>query len=227
MLKFARMLDRFSRTAGLLAGWLIVPLVLIILFDVITRKLDYTRLAFSAWGVESGFSVSTILQDFQWHLHAVLLLMSFGLGYLMNAHVRVDIFREMLSRRKQAWLEMIGLIILGLPFLILMIKFSWDQFYVSLLQNEGSESMTGLPNRYIVKSFMVLGFVVAFAAVVATILRLWGYVSNKEHVSEQALSELAIFSDQSTALAEAQRAAEEALEKERQAALAAQRDPSA
>ena len=122
---------------------------------------------------------------------------------------------------------MIGLIILGLPFLILMIKFSWDQFYVSLLQNEGSESMTGLPNRYIVKSFMVLGFVVAFAAVVATILRLWGYVSNKEHVSEQALSELAIFSDQSTALAEAQRAAEEALEKERQAALAAQRDPSA
>jgi len=221
MLKFANALDRFSRSAGLLAGWLIVPLVLIILFDVITRKLDYTRLLFSEWGVEWGWSVSTILQDFQWHLHAVLLLMSFGLGYLMNAHVRVDVFRELLPRRKQAWLELIGLIILGIPFLILMIKFSWDQFYISLLQNEGSESATGLPKRYIVKSFMVLGFIVVFSAVIATIIRLWGFLTSKQPQSDEALASLAIFSDQSSAMADAQRAAEELLEKERLAALAA------
>ena len=221
MLKFANALDRFSRNAGLICGWVIVPLVLIILFDVITRKLDYTRLLFSEWGVEWGWSVSTILQDFQWHLHAVLLLMSFGLGYLMNAHVRVDVFRELLSRRKQAWLELIGLIILGIPFLILMIKFSWDQFYISLLQNEGSESATGLPKRFIIKSFMVLGFIVVFSAVLATIIRLWGYLTGKQEHSDEALASLAIFSDQSTAMADAQRAADELLEKERLAALAA------
>lgn len=219
MLKFAAQLDRISRKAGLLAGWLIVPLVLIILFDVITRKLDVTRLWFSEIGVEYGFSISTILQDFQWHLHAVLLLLSFGLGYLMNAHVRVDIFREMLSRRKQAWLELLGLVILGLPFLILMINFAWDQFYISWGQNEGSESMTGIPKRYIVKSFMVIGFIITLFAVVATIIRLWNFLTGNQEKSDEALSSLAIFSDQSTALAEAQRAAEELLEKERLAAL--------
>jgi len=221
MLKFAQTLDKFARNAGLLCGWLIVPLVFIILFDVITRKLDYTRLMFSEWGVTSGFSVSTILQDFQWHLHAVLLLMSFGLGYLMNAHVRVDIFREMLSRRKQAWLELFGLVVLGIPFLILMISFAWDQFFISWQQTEGSESMTGIPHRYIVKSFMVLGFIVVLAAVVATIIRLWTFLTAKQERSDEALSALAIFSDQSSALADAQRAAEELLEKERLAAEAA------
>jgi len=221
MLKFAQTLDKFARNAGLLCGWLIVPLVFIILFDVITRKLDYTRLMFSEWGVTSGFSVSTILQDFQWHLHAVLLLMSFGLGYLMNAHVRVDIFREMLSRRKQAWLELFGLVVLGIPFLILMISFAWDQFFISWQQTEGSESMTGIPHRYIVKSFMVLGFIVVLAAVVATIIRLWTFLTGGQERSDEALSSLAIFSDQSSALADAQRAAEELLEKERLAAEAA------
>lgn len=219
MLKLAQKLDHISRTAGLLAGWLIVPLVLVILFDVVTRKLDVTRLWFSEIGVEYGFSISTILQDSQWHIHGVILLFSFGLGYLMNAHVRVDIFREMLPRRKQAWLELFGLIFLALPFVILMINFAWDQFYVSLGQNEGSESMTGIPKRFIIKSFMVMGFVLVLFAVVATIIRLATYLRNRQPASDEALNSLAIFSDQSTALAEAQRAAEELLEKERLAAL--------
>ncbi|MBX2881983.1 MAG: TRAP transporter small permease subunit [Granulosicoccus sp.] len=217
MLKLAKLLDQVARNVGRLAGWLIVPLVFIILFDVVTRKLDFTRLMFSEWGVHSGFSVSTMLQDFQWHLHAVLLLLSFGLGYLTNAHVRVDIFREMLPRRKQAWLELIGLIVLGIPFLILMIKFSWDQFYISLLQNEGSESMTGIPKRFIVKSFMVIGFLLVFAAVLATIMRLIVFLKGSQSESDEAIGDLSIFSDQSTSLAEAQRAAEELLMKEKAA----------
>ena len=218
MLKFAKTLDTIARKAGMAAGWMIVPLILIILFDVLTRKLDYTRLLFAEWGVTSGFSISTILQDLQWHLHAVLLLLSFGLGYLMNAHVRVDIFREMLSRRKQAWLEFFGLVVLGLPFLVIMIYYSTLQFWDSLLHLEGSESMTGIPHRYIIKSFMVTGFIVVLFAVVATILRLWTFLGKDQTASDEALSNLGIFSDQSTALAEAQQAAEELMAKEAAAA---------
>ena len=127
----------------------------------------------------------------------------------------------MLARRKQAWLELFGLIVLGIPFLILMIIFAWDQFFISFQQTEGSESMTGIPHRYIVKSFMVLGFIVVLAAVVATIIRLWTFLTGSQERSDEALSSLAIFSDQSSALADAQRAAEELLEKERLAAEAA------
>ncbi len=222
ILKFASKLDRIARTAGLWVGWIIIPLIFVIMFDVITRKIDVTRLYFSGFTSEYGFSVSTILQDLQWHFHALLLMFSFGIGYLYNAHVRVDIFREMLSRRKQGWMELIGLIVLGLPFLILMVKFSGDMVWLSWRQGEGSDSMTGIPMRYIPKSFMILGFLVLLAAVVATILRLLAYLLGNQSSQDEAIDGLAIFSDQSTALADARREAEKLLEQERLAALAAQ-----
>lgn len=222
ILKFASKLDRIARTAGLWVGWIIIPLIFVIMFDVITRKIDVTRLYFSGFTSEYGFSVSTILQDLQWHFHALLLMFSFGIGYLYNAHVRVDIFREMLSRRKQGWMELIGLIVLGLPFLILMIKFSGDMVWLSWRQGEGSDSMTGIPMRYIPKSFMILGFLVLLAAVVATILRLLAYLLGNQSSQDEAIDGLAIFSDQSTALADARREAEKLLEQGRLAALAAQ-----
>lgn len=222
ILKFASKLDRIARTAGLWVGWIIIPLIFVIMFDVITRKIDVTRLYFSGFTSEYGFSVSTILQDLQWHFHALLLMFSFGIGYLYNAHVRVDIFREMLSRRKQGWMELIGLIVLGLPFLILMVKFSGDMVWLSWRQGEGSDSMTGIPMRYIPKSFMILGFLVLLAAVVATILRLIAYLLGNQSSQDEAIDGLAIFSDQSTALADARREAEKLLEQERLAALAVQ-----
>ena len=76
------------------------------------------------------------------------------------------------------------------------------------------------PKRYIIKSFMVFGFILVLFAVTATIIRLWTFLTGKQAKSDEALSSLEIFSDQSTALAEAQQAAEELLEKERQAAAA-------
>ncbi|OED34769.1 hypothetical protein AB833_31970 [Chromatiales bacterium (ex Bugula neritina AB1)] len=214
-------MDSVARKVGLAVGWVILPLIFVIMFDVITRKIDLTRLYFSGFTADYGFSVSTILQDLQWHFHAVLLMFSFGIGYLHNAHVRVDIFREMLPRRKQGWMELLGLLILGVPFLCLMIKFSGDMVALSWSQGEGSDSMTGIPMRYIPKSFMVLGFLVLFAAILATIFRLWAYLFGSQPEQDEAIDGLSIFSDQSTALADARREAEELLQREKAAKEAA------
>lgn len=222
ILKIARILDGIARKLGLMAGWAIIPLIFVIMFDVVTRKIDVTRLYFSSFTSEYGFSVSTILQDLQWHFHAFILMFSFGIAYLFNAHVRVDIFREMLPRRKQAWLELLGLIILGLPFLYVMMTFSWDMVALSWKQGEGSDSLTGMPMRYIPKSFMIIGFVLVFFAVVATILRLFVFLIGSQEKQDQAIEDLSIFSDQSTALADAQREADKLLERERLASLAAE-----
>lgn len=216
ILRIADRLDAFSRKIGLVVGWIIVPLILVIMFDVITRKIDVTRLYFSDFTVQYGFSISTILQDLQWHFHALLLMFSFGIGYLANAHVRVDIFREMAAQRKQAWIELLGLVILALPFLTLMIWFSWRMVLLSWMQGEGSDSMTGIGMRYIPKSFMLFGFIVVMCAVLATIGRLIGYIFGDQQHQKHALEKLEIFSDESTALEEARLEAERLLELERQ-----------
>lgn len=139
ILEISRFFDRIARSIGKLVGWLMIPLIIVIMFDVITRKLDITRLYFSDMTMEYGFSVSTIVQDMEWHLHAAILLLSFGFGYLANAHVRVDVFRELLPRRQQAWLELLGIVFLAIPFLTLLIVYGYDLFAISWQQNEHSE----------------------------------------------------------------------------------------
>ena len=206
LLKVADVLDTISRFAGRWAAWIVLPLIFIIIFDVVTRKTDFIRLYFSDFTIEYGYSVSTILQDMEWHLHGVLLLLTFGIGYLYNAHVRVDIFREMLSRQKQAWVELMGLFFLAIPFLVLMLYFSVDLTYISFIQGEGSESMTGIQRRWIIKSFTIIGFSVVLAAILATAARLIVYLAGAPEEKQAAYEKLSIFCHEDAAQRELEEA---------------------
>jgi len=217
LLKFASALDRFARSIGKAAGWIILPLIFVIVFDVVTRKVDAIRLYFSDFSIDYGYSVSTILQDLEWHLHGALLLMTFGFGYLMNAHVRVDIFRENLSRKKQAWFEFWALVLMAIPFLVIMLVFTTDFVLISYRQGEGSESLTGIPWRYVIKGFMPFGILIVLLAAIATLVRLTTYLYGAPDEKELAHTQMSIFAHEDPASkaleeahAEAERAAHEA-----------------
>lgn len=218
LLSISAVFDRIARWSGKTIGWLMLPLIAVIMFDVVTRKLDYTRLWFSEFTVEYGYSISTIMQDLQWHFHAAILMISFGFGYLANAHVRVDVFRELLPLKVQAWNEFILLILLGVPFLVMMIWYGWDLFEISWHQNEGSDSMTGLDYRWFIKFFVPLGFVIALMATVATLFRLAAYLFGDAAQQAEAKDKLEIFADDSATLEAARLEAERILREEAEAA---------
>lgn len=214
ILDISAALDVVARAAGKAVGWLMLPLIAVIMFDVTTRKIGVTQNFFADFTIDYGYSISTIMQDLQWHLHAAMLLLSFGFGYLTNAHVRVDVFRELLSRRKQGWLELVGLLVLGLPFLILMMVYGWELFHVSWIQNEHSESVTGLNWRWFIKFFMPVGFALTLLAVIATLGRLVVYLFGSEFDEKAAIEALEIFADDYAELEAARLAAEAALRAE-------------
>ena len=144
----------------------------------------------------------------------MLLLLTFGFGYLMNAHVRVDIFRDALSRKAQAWFELFAIVVMAIPFLGFMIYYSWIFVAISYEQGEGSESMTGIPWRYGIKAFMLIGFTVALMAVLATLARLLVYLFGPPDEKEAAHQSLVVFAHEdpaSRALEEAHAAAERAV----------------
>lgn len=196
LLGIAGALDRFSRSIGAAASWLILPLIMIIMFDVITRKIDFIKNLSADITINYGFSPSFIFQDLQWHIHGMLMLLTFGFGYLLNAHVRVDIFREMASRRGQVRIEMLGLLICAIPFLLLMIYWSWIMASSSFAQGEGSESQVGIGQRWIIKSFLVFGFTVALAAAMATLLRCIAYLYGPKDVSDEAEKRIQFLTDE-------------------------------
>ena len=99
-------IDWFVEKEGKLSSFLIYPLVLIVLYEVLMR---YVFNAPTTWGFEAT--------AFLYGLHYM-----FGLSYTENqaGHVRVDILTSRLSERAQAVLGLIGYLLVFLPIYVLM-----------------------------------------------------------------------------------------------------------
>ena len=192
LLAVSDLLDRPVRFLGKAGAWLIIPLIIVIMFDVTTRRIDFLRIWMA--NADIAWFNPIIFQDAEWHLHGVLLLLSLGFGYLVNAHVRVDVFREMMTIRRQLKVELLGLLVLGIPFLLVISYFGFNFVALSFSQGEGSESLTGIPARYVVKSFLFFGFVLLLMSFVSTALRILVALWGDETDRHKALHSLSIVS---------------------------------
>ena len=148
---------------------LVVPLVLITMWDVFSRKVIWLQI-FLVEHVSDLFS-STLLQELEWHFHTALFALVLGYGYVHNRHVRVDLVREHLSLRTQAWIEFIGVSFLMIPYCAVMIYFSSKYAYDSYMTNEISASLVGLSHRWVIKGVFVLGIISAFFSGIAVWLQ--------------------------------------------------------
>ncbi|WP_170309605.1 TRAP transporter small permease subunit [Litorilituus lipolyticus] len=110
--------------------------------------------------------VSIAMQELEWHLFAGMFM--FGIAYTLkeDAHVRVDIFYDAMSKRKQAMINIFGSICFALPITLLIFYYSWDYTLEAYNMGEGSADPGGLPHRWIVRSvipasssFLVLAIV--------------------------------------------------------------------
>jgi TRAP-type mannitol/chloroaromatic compound transport system permease small subunit len=177
-LRLSEALRRFVDGVGRFGSWLIIPTVLITVLDVIARKIVWHDASGEAHGLQiwlvnsvSPIFGSTLLQELEWHFHTGLFALVLGYGYIYNAHVRVDLIRENLAFRKQAWLEFMGLTFFMLPYCAVIIWFAFDYAYASYEIHEISASTVGLTHRWIIKSVLVFGLIVAALAGIAVWLQ--------------------------------------------------------
>jgi len=112
-----------------------------------------------------------MLQELEWHFHTALFALVLGYGYIHNSHVRVDLIRENLAFRKQAWLEFLGITLFLIPYLTCIVWFAWGYAVNSYDMNEISASTVGLEHRWIIKSVLVVGLIVAGLAGIAVWLQ--------------------------------------------------------
>jgi len=170
---------------GRWGSWLVIPLVTITGIDVIARKIVWHTADGGVNGVQiwltrhvSKLFESTLMQEMEWHFHTALFALVLGYGYIYNTHVRVDLIREKLAFRKRAWLELLGVSLFMIPFTATVIWFALDYAYSSFLVHEISASQVGLSHRWIIKSILVFGLIVAVIAGIAVwlqvVLALWG-----------------------------------------------------
>lgn len=144
LIRVSDTLDRVIIKVGRIAAWAGLFLILVTIFDVVTRR-------FFVLG-------STKLQEAEWHLHVVLFAFCLGYAYLKDAHVRIDLLRENLDERTQWWIEVAGCLLFLLPYCALVIWFGIDFTERSYATNEISASATGLTHRWLIKIVIPIGF---------------------------------------------------------------------
>tara|TARA_R110002072_G_scaffold89232_4_gene199881 strand:+ start:6471 stop:6908 length:438 start_codon:yes stop_codon:yes gene_type:complete len=119
-------------------------------------------------------------EEIQWHLYAIGFLLGLSYANVSDSHVRVDVVRARLKPRHQAWIELYGILLLLLPFLALIIFYAIPFVQYSYLNAEVSEAPGGLPFRWLIKSFLIVGFSLLLLSSIARLSRVWGYLFGED-----------------------------------------------
>ncbi len=150
-------LNRVICYVGRAATWMALALMIVIIFDVVSRR-------FFVLG-------STKLQELEWHLHTVLFIFCLGYAFLANTHVRIDLFRSRISKRLQSWIELIGCLCFVVPYCGILLYNGIGFAVESYVSNEVSSAGTGLSDRWIVKSALAAGLGMLMLAGISVALR--------------------------------------------------------
>jgi len=139
-------INTLSEWTGKIIAWLVLFMVLIIVYDVATR-----------YFLNIG---SVALQELQWHFFALIFLLGGAYTFKHDGHVRVDVMYQSrwMNDRRRAWVNLLGGIIILIPFCSLVIYASLPFVSSSFSFHEGSPDPGGLPYRFLLKSAIPLGF---------------------------------------------------------------------
>lgn len=184
MVRWSATLGKFAESIGKAGTLFIVPLVLITVWDVIQRRMmkwigDFMYQQGWTEAREWMYTTllpllpfrSTLLQELEWHFHTAMFTLVLGYGYIYNRHVRVDLVRERLSFRKQAWIELIGCTFFMIPFCLIVAFFAYGYALDSFRIGEQSSSLVGLHNRWAIKAVLFIGLLLAALAGLAVWLQ--------------------------------------------------------
>ncbi|WOE68794.1 TRAP transporter small permease subunit [Hydrogenimonas thermophila] len=145
MLKLSYWIDELSKWAGALGAIATMALALLIVYDASMRYI-----------FNEG---SVALQELEWHLFDILFLLGLSYALKHNKHVRVDLFYVRMSAKFKEIVQIITMIFFVIPLGLLVVWFSWDFVLQSFLQGEMSPDPGGLCCRYIIKSFVIISFI--------------------------------------------------------------------
>ena len=153
----SQVMDRVISAVGKSASWLWIVVTGVIIYAVVGRY---------AFG-----QGSVTLEEVQWHLAGAGWLLGLGYTLVTDDHVRVDVIHERLSLKGQAWIELLGIVFLLLPFLGLAVYEMIPYAFSSWEQGETSQAPAGLPYRWILKSILAVSFVLLILAALSRLLK--------------------------------------------------------
>ena len=156
LLKVSAWIDAVNELLGKLIMWLILAAVLISAGNAIVRKAF--NIGSNAW------------LEIQWYLFAGVFMLGVGYVMLKNAHVRIDFISSRLSKRTNAIIDAVGIVVFTIPLSIIMINLGWPLFERAWQTGEMSQNAGGLI-RWPVLGLVPLGFAVLLAQSISELIK--------------------------------------------------------
>jgi TRAP-type mannitol/chloroaromatic compound transport system permease small subunit len=144
LLKLERGFDKFADAIGYITAFVMVLMILNVTYDVVMRYFFNTG--------------SLAMQEMEWHLFSVVILLGISYTLKEDGHVRVDLIYDRLTQKKKAKINMMGSALFILPVALLIGTGSIPYVVESFASNEISPDPGGLEYRWIVKSLIPLSF---------------------------------------------------------------------
>ena len=158
LLRIEHIFNKFANIIGAITAFAMVLMILNVFYDVVMR-----------YFFNSG---SIAMQEMEWHLFSVIILLGISYTLKEDGHVRVDLVYDRLSYKRKALINMVGSVLFILPIAILVGLSSIDNAYESYLSMEQSGDPGGLPYRWIVKSLIPLSFLLLTITTIGFLLKI-------------------------------------------------------
>lgn len=152
----AKAIDAINELFGRIVAPLIAIITLIVLYDIASRFF---------FGRPSDWAFDVTKMLFGAHF---MLMAAYGLRH--HAHVEVDVIKRLLSRKRQALVEVIGYLVFFVPFIWMLLTFGWRFFERSFSRGETTYGMVSIP-VYPVKGVIVVAAVLLLLQAIAIVLR--------------------------------------------------------
>ena len=146
LLKIISIIDTFTEYTGKFISIFVIILVLLVGYDVSVRYL------FNSGSID--------IQELEWHLFSIILLLGSAYTLKHDEHVRLDIFysSKLINDKVRIWFDVLGTLLILLPFCLLIIISAWPFVTQAYIHNEISPDPGGLPARWLIKAAIPLGF---------------------------------------------------------------------
>ncbi len=122
LLAVIRGLDAVSIWSGRIVAWLIVPMVLSLVYEVVAR---YVFDAPTIWAYDMTFM-----------LYGSLFMLGSAYTLQRGGHIRTDNFYAGWSERRKGWTDAACYLVLFFPAIVIFTVLSWDYFARSWAQSE-------------------------------------------------------------------------------------------
>lgn len=156
----ARPLVGLGLLVGRVTSWLVLLVMAAVLLTVLLNATGINEIA--RWNDKvllfgNALTINSIT-ELQWHLFGVLTL--FGGTYALHydTHVRVDLIYHRLSPSHRAMVDVIGHLVMLIPFCLLVAWLSKHFVTMSFMTGEKS-NYGGLTDRYLIKAILPISLV--------------------------------------------------------------------